>query len=36
MTRTADADRGSLGKGGEEKSPYNAKFIMLVRIVLDA
>ncbi|MCK7516215.1 MAG: hypothetical protein MZV64_00045 [Ignavibacteriales bacterium] len=27
--RTADADRGSLAKGGEEKSPYCPKFIIM-------
>jgi len=35
MARTADADRGSLLKGGEEKSPYARKFITYVLKVLD-
>jgi len=35
-TRTADADRGSLAKGGEEKSPYCSNFIIRDLNVLDA
>jgi len=34
-TRTADADRGSLTKGGEEKSPYFLNFIITDSNVLD-
>jgi hypothetical protein len=33
--RTADADRGSLSKGGEEKSPYCPKFIIIGSNILD-
>ena len=33
--RTADADRGSLLKGGEEKSPYDPYPIIYIQILLD-
>jgi hypothetical protein len=34
--RTADANRGSLAKGGEEKSPYSPNFSTTASGILDA